>query len=109
MHNVNESAEVRLTVRLDLPTFGLNYPAQVWPFRQVLKVKADIVSFCERIEIASVEVEQVFGLHHTHRRHGCDEKFSLPGKTIIILMSAENNGYDEEQISNATSNANVRK
>lgn len=56
----------RLTISINPPTLSLNHFAEMRPSGEVIQVKADIVCFCQMVEIAGIELQKV------HRGHGPD-------------------------------------
>ena len=51
------SDKSQLTVGFDLPVVAFDHFTQVWPLREVVKIEADVVGFCQVVEIATVEME----------------------------------------------------
>lgn len=57
------------TVAFNLAMAVFEHHAQLWPAHEIVEVEADVVSLCEVVQVAFVEVEQVHGLHGPERRH----------------------------------------
>jgi hypothetical protein len=58
-----------LTVRFNLTSLTFDDFAKRWPFGEVFEVEADVVSFCEVVEVAWIETQQVHGRHGPYERH----------------------------------------
>ena len=55
--------EMRHTICFNLTTVAFYDFAQLGPFRKVFKVEADIVGFCQVIEVAWVEFQEISWRH----------------------------------------------
>ena len=53
----------QLTVALDLTVSTFNHHAELWPLGEVFEIEANVVRLGEVIQIAWVEVEEVFWRH----------------------------------------------
>lgn len=59
------------TVSFYFSVQALDDLAQLWPFGQVLEVKANVVRLGEVVEVGGGEFEEIIGSHRTDRRHCC--------------------------------------